>query len=187
MINCKIFRINWDFDFWTGGFNYLITILAKVVSGGFQDGQIQLRHGVWSDRRVALGQVVHQHASPFEAQHALVALVDESVVVCRGNLQNKKSNEVKNTHWRIGRRLALGTNFLLSDCRFGFCCWRASLSDECIRFMCSFSLSFRLNCLPQLAHKNSRWSECLRNYCIRHGETVNSVVHDILWKADYGG
>jgi hypothetical protein len=71
--------------------NYLITILAKVVSGGFQDGQIQLRHSVWSDRRVALGQVVHQHAPPFEAQHALVALVDESVVVRRGNLQNKMS------------------------------------------------------------------------------------------------
>lgn len=36
-----------------------------------------------------------------------------------------------------------------------------SRSAECNRFICSFSLSFLLNCFPQFAQRNSLWSECL--------------------------
>lgn len=42
----------------------------------------------------------------------------------------------------------------------GFCgrdSCQASLSAECMRLVCSFSLSLRLNCRPQVSHINSRW------------------------------
>ena len=58
----------------------------------------------------------------------------------------------------------LGLRFFL-----GFLCLRGLRSPSCVeagsvgwsRFMCSFSLSFRLNCFPHSEHRNSRWSECL--------------------------
>ncbi|CAN8014122.1 unnamed protein product, partial [Ixodes persulcatus] len=65
---------------------HLLAILAVVVPGGPQDGEVQLRHRVWPHVGVPLGQVVHQHAPPLEAQEASVALVDEPVVVCRRHL-----------------------------------------------------------------------------------------------------
>jgi hypothetical protein len=57
----------------------------------------------------------------------------------------------------------LGMNFLAVGVRWGFMASLSSRSAECIRFICSFNLSLRLNCFPQLAHRNSRWSECLLN------------------------
>jgi hypothetical protein len=54
-------------------------------------------------------------------------------------------------------------NFLAVGDRWSFIASRSSRSAECIRFICSFNLSLRLNCFPQLAHRNSRWSECLLN------------------------
>lgn len=46
----------------------------------------------------------------------------------------------------------------LAGLRVVFC----SLSLVCNRFICSFNLSLRLNCFPQSAQRNSRWSECLK-------------------------
>ncbi|CAN7980491.1 unnamed protein product, partial [Ixodes pacificus] len=65
---------------------HLLAVLAVVIPGGPQDGEVQLRHRVRPHVRVSLGQVVHQHAPPLEAQEASVALVDEPVVVCRRHL-----------------------------------------------------------------------------------------------------
>uniref|UniRef100_A0A6B0VCH7 Secreted protein n=1 Tax=Ixodes ricinus TaxID=34613 RepID=A0A6B0VCH7_IXORI len=68
---------------------HLLAVLAVVVPGGPQDREVQLWHRVWPHIGVPLGQVVHQHAPPLEAQEASVALVDEPVVVCRRHLWHK--------------------------------------------------------------------------------------------------
>lgn len=62
-------------------FTDLITVLTEVVAGGLQNGQVKLRHGLGGDVGVSVGQMVDQHPSPLEAQHARVTLVDVALVV----------------------------------------------------------------------------------------------------------
>jgi hypothetical protein len=57
--------------------------VAVVVSLLFEDGQVEFVDGFRLDTRVALVQVIDQHAPALESQHALVALVDEALVVRR--------------------------------------------------------------------------------------------------------
>lgn len=62
-------------------FTDLITVLTEVVAGGLQNGQVKLGHGLGGDVGVSVGQMVDQHPSPLEAQHARVTLVDVALVV----------------------------------------------------------------------------------------------------------
>ena len=66
---------------------YLAAVLAVVVLGGLEYGQVELRHRLWGDVRVPLGQVVDQHSAALEAQETLVALVDEPMVVGGSDLR----------------------------------------------------------------------------------------------------
>lgn len=103
---------------------HLLAILAVVVPGGPQDGEVQLRHRVRPHVRVPLGQVVHQHAPPLEAQEASVALVDEPVVVCRRHLLHTELQLIfEQCHWmwlRYGSYASFYHNLVSSECYGSF-------------------------------------------------------------------
>ena len=59
----------------------LITVLTIEVFGSLQYGKIELGDRVGRDVRMPLGEVVHKHPAPLEAQHAGGAFVDKEVQV----------------------------------------------------------------------------------------------------------
>ena len=52
------------------GFVDLVTVLAEEITLGSKNRQVELRHRLWLLFRVPFSQVVDQHPSPFETQHA---------------------------------------------------------------------------------------------------------------------
>ena len=69
------------------GLVHFITILTEEIFGCFQDREIELWDLCWGYGGMSLGQMVYEHSSPLEAQHAGLALVDEPVQISRGDLR----------------------------------------------------------------------------------------------------
>ena len=88
---------------------YFAAVLAVVVLGGLEYGQVELRHGLRGDVRVPLGQVVDQHSAALEAQQALVALVDEPMVVGGSNLRVNLEFGFRMIYEKL--EITFGTNF----------------------------------------------------------------------------
>ena len=67
----------------------LVTILAVEVPLRPDYRQIQLRYSCDVDRRVTLGEVVHEHSTALEAELAVITFEDELLVIGRRDLRHK--------------------------------------------------------------------------------------------------
>ena len=97
------------------GWTYLVTMLTEVVTLLFQDGQAELVHGLWLDVGMALVEVVDQHPTPFEPQHAGVAFVDEALVLCGRHLQQG----IRGCEWSglTSKAFVVNTGVLFLECQ----------------------------------------------------------------------